>query len=242
MESGVSRNGPAPLTGVVLAGGESRRLGQDKALLRLWGKDGPTLLEVVLSRLGAVCNELLVVSDGPRSWPAIPARLVFDRYPGGGALGGLYTGLLEASFPFILAVACDMPFLNVSLLEYMAGRPRHYDVLIPRLTDARQGLSQLEPLHALYGRPCLGPMRNLLERGERRIIRFFPQVRVCYLEPEEWARFDPAGLSFRNINTPQDLEEARKMTSAPPPSPVGKGGEGETGGERANCSATTSSR
>lgn len=215
MKSGVSPSGPFPLTGVVLAGGKSRRLGQDKALLRLWGEGGPTLLEVVISRLKAVCEEVLVVSDGPRPWPALPAPIVFDRYPGGGALGGLYTGLLEASFPFILAVACDMPFLSVSLLAYMAGLPRRYDVLIPRLTDTRGGLSHLEPLHALYGRPCLGPMRDILERGERRIIRFFPQMRVRYLEPEEWARFDPAGLSFRNINTPQDLEEARQMANVP---------------------------
>ncbi len=203
--------GPASLTGVVLAGGRSRRLGRDKALLRLWGEDGPTLLEVILSRLGAVCEELLVVSDGPRPWPASSARIVFDRYPGGGALGGLYTGLLEASFPFILAVACDMPFLSIPLLAYMAGRPRHYDVLIPRLRPTRCDPPHLEPLHAIYGRPCLEPMRSLLEQGERRIIRFFPQVRVCYLEPEEWARFDPAGLSFRNINTPQDLEEAQAI-------------------------------
>ncbi len=205
------QNGPASLTGVVLAGGLSRRLGQDKALLRLEGEDGPSLLEVILSRLQAVCDELLVVSDGPRPWPELSARIVFDRYPGGGALGGLYTGLLEASFPFILAVACDMPFLSVPLLAYMADLPRRYDVLIPRLHPTGQDLPRLEPLHAIYGRPCLEPMRNLLEQGEHRIIRFFPQVYVRYLEPEEWARFDPPGLSFRNINTPQDLEEARSL-------------------------------
>ncbi len=220
MKGGILQNGPVPLTGVVLAGGLSRRLGQDKALLRLWGEDGPTLLEVILSRLQTVCDELLVVSDGPRPWPTLPARILFDRYPGGGALGGLYTGLLEASFPFILAVACDMPFLSVPLLAYMAGRPRHYDVLIPRLGSTGRELPHLEPLHAIYGRPCLEPMRNLLEQGERRIVRFFPQVRVLYLEPEEWTRFDPAGLSFRNINTPQDLGEARQIALTSPP-PVG---------------------
>jgi molybdopterin-guanine dinucleotide biosynthesis protein A len=204
-----------PLTGVVLAGGQSLRLGQDKARLRLWGEDGPTLLEATLSRLRAVCDEVLVVSDRPRPWPALPARIVFDRYPGGGALGGLYTGLLEASFPFILAVACDMPFLSVPLLAHMAGLPRLYDVLIPRLNFSPAGPSRLEPLHAIYGRPCLEPMRDLLEQGERRIIRFFPRVRVRYLEPEDWARFDPAGLSFRNINTPQDLQEALALLEKP---------------------------
>lgn len=215
----------SPLSGVVLSGGRSRRLGQDKALLRLWGEHGPTLLEATVAHLAAVCDEVLVVSDGPHDWPALPARVVFDRYPDGGSLGGIYTGLLEAAFPFALTVACDMPFLNRGLLVYMAGLPRDYDVLIPRLREhaspagrrrtqsasANPLPGQVEPLHAIYGRPCLAPMRGLLDRGEHQIIRFFPDVRVRYLEVEEVARFDPQALSFRNINTPRDLEEARRL-------------------------------
>jgi molybdopterin-guanine dinucleotide biosynthesis protein A len=202
-----------PLSGVVLSGGKSRRLGQDKALLRLWGPQGPTLLEATVAHLAAVCDEVLVVSSGLDEPPS-PARHVMDRYPGGGSLGGIYTGLLEASHPFALVVACDMPFLQPALLRYMARRPRNYDVLIPRLRvpdgpesghDALQ--LQVEPLHAIYGRPCLEPMRKLLERGERRIIRFFPYVRVQYLTADEISRFDPDELAFRNINTPRDLTE-----------------------------------
>ncbi len=200
------------LSGIVLAGGHSRRLRRDKTMLRLWGPRGPTLLEAAVAHLAAVCADVVVVSDRPRDWPALPARLVWDRYPGGGALGGIYSGLLEAAYPFALTVACDMPFLNPALLRYMAGRPRVYDVLIPRLGHAGKATDpQVEPLHAIYGRPCLEPMRALLERGERRIIGFFPQVRVRYLEEAEWAALDPQGLSFRNINTPADLAAARRM-------------------------------
>jgi len=203
------------LSGVILAGGRSQRLGQEKALLRLWGPQGPTLLEATVARVAAVCAEVLVVTDTPRSWPLLPARVVFDRYPGAGALGGLYSGLAEATSPYILAVACDMPFLSEALLRSMAGRPRDYDVLIPRLHAQdrhRSGsASWVEPLHAIYGRPCLAPMQEDLDRGERQIIHFFPRVRVRYLEQDEWMRFDPAGLAFRNINTPQDLEEARRI-------------------------------
>jgi molybdopterin-guanine dinucleotide biosynthesis protein A len=179
-----------------------------------------------VGHLATVCAEVLLVSDGPRDWPAVPARMVFDRYPGGGSLGGIYTGLLEAAFPFALTVACDMPFLDDGLLAYMAGVPRDYDVLIPRTrgpvspngpgAEAPDGDAlerRVEPLHAIYGRPCLEPMRALLERGEHQIIRFFPAVRVHYLEVEEVARFDPQGLSFRNINTPHDLEEVRTRLS-----------------------------
>jgi molybdopterin-guanine dinucleotide biosynthesis protein A len=205
-----------PLSGVVLSGGKSRRLGQDKALLRLWGPQGPTLLEATVAQLVDICDEVLVVSDSPRAWPALAARQVVDRYPGGGSLGGIYTGLAEAAHPFALTVACDMPFLQPALLRYMAGLPRNYDVLIPQLQapdangqDARR--RHVEPLHAIYGRPCLEPMRALLEQGERQIIRFFPAVRVRYLSPEEIATRDPAGLAFLNVNTPRDLEEVHRL-------------------------------
>lgn len=201
-----------PLSGVVLSGGHSRRLGQDKALLRLWGPEGPTLLEATVARLAAVCDEVLVVADRPRDWPALPARVVFDRWPDSGALGGIYTGLAEARFPFALAVACDMPFLNPELLRAMAGRPRDYDVLIPRWgRSAESPPGRVEPLHAIYGRPCLEPMRALLEAGERRIVSFFPAVRVRYVEEDELARLDPHGRAFRNINTPQDLAEVQAL-------------------------------
>lgn len=199
-----------PLSGIVLSGGKSRRLGQDKALLRLWGPRGPTLLEATVGLLESICDEVLVVGVAPSGGPALPARQVADRYPGGGSLGGIYTGLLEATCPFALVVACDMPFLQPALLRYMAGRPRDYDVLIPRLRapdGPETNQLHVEPLHAIYGRPCLEPMRTLLEQGERQIIRFFPSVRVRYLEAVEIAPWDPAGRAFRNINTPQDLEE-----------------------------------
>lgn len=204
--------GHAPLSGAVLAGGRGRRLGQDKALLRLWGEQGPTLLQASLAALAPLCQELLVVTERPHEWPALPATILFDRYPQGGALGGIYTALLAARHPFLLVVACDMPFLKVELLSAMAALPRDYDVLIPRhrpLPGEPEG--RTEPLHAIYGRPCLEPMRRLLEGGERRIVRFFPQVRVRYLEEEEWARFDPLGRSFYNINTPTDIAEAQSL-------------------------------
>ncbi len=200
----------APLSGIVLAGGQSRRLGQDKAALRLWGGKGPTLLEATVAHLAAVCDEVLVVGLAPLARPGLSARLAPDRLPGAGALGAIYTGLQEAAYPFVLAVACDMPFLDEALLRYMAGLPRDYDVLIPRVPSG-QGAEDyhLEPLHAIYSRSCLEPILRSLERGKRKIIDFFPEVRVRYLEREELAPFEPLDRAFQNINTPEDLAEVK---------------------------------
>jgi molybdopterin-guanine dinucleotide biosynthesis protein A len=122
--------------------------------------------------------------------------------------------LSEAEHSYALAAGCDMPFLNEALLRYMAALPRDYDVLIPRRPSSDSpGTFLVEPLHAIYGHSCLEPMRRLLEGGRRQIFRFFPQVQVRYVEPAELDRFDPAGLSFRNINTPQDLAAALDLIS-----------------------------
>ncbi len=153
-----------------------------------------------------------MVLNDPEAWAALPARLVPDMYPDGGALGGIYSGLYAAAHPYALTVACDMPFLNVDLLRAMLARPRDYDVLVPRSPrpgSARNNLD-VEPLHAIYSKACLEPMRTTLESGRRQIAAFFPHVRVAYVESEESLRYDPTGRSFMNVNTPEELEKLTK--------------------------------
>ncbi len=207
------------LTGLILAGGRSRRLGQDKALIRL-DPAGPTLIERVVSVLRPLCAEVLIVGGDPARYAFLGLPHVPDVYPEAGSLGGIYAGLGAAHCEHALAVGCDMPFLNPALLRYMADLPRDYDVLVPRwareaggdgiLYTPRNELA-VQTLHAIYGRACRPPMRALLEAGERRIIAFFPQVRVRYVEPDEVARLDPAGWSFFNVNTPAQLRQAREL-------------------------------
>jgi molybdopterin-guanine dinucleotide biosynthesis protein A len=203
----------SPATSViVLAGGVSRRLGQDKRRLRLWGSAGPTLLEYVVGKAGQLCDDVVVVLNDPAAWASLPARLVPDIYADGGSLGGIYAGLLAAEHEFALAVACDMPFLNADLLGALLAKPRDYDVLVPRSPQpsvARNALN-VEPLHALYAKACLDPMRATLESGRRQITTFFPAVRVAFVELEETRRFDPTGRSFLNVNTPEQLAAAER--------------------------------
>jgi molybdenum cofactor guanylyltransferase len=195
---------------IVLAGGLSRRLGQDKRRLRLWGSAGPTLLEHTVGIVARLCADVIVVLNDPEVWRDLPARLVTDIYPGSGSLGGIYSGLVAATHDYALAVASDMPFLGADLIHAMLMHPRDYDVLIPRSLHSGTTRNALgvEPLHAIYSKACLQPMRTMLESGRRQIAAFFPLVQVAYVEPEETRRYDPSGRSLLNVNTPEQLADA----------------------------------
>jgi molybdopterin-guanine dinucleotide biosynthesis protein A len=188
-----------PLAGAILAGGLSRRLGRDKALVRFGGR---TLLDATVATLLPLCQELVIVSNSPLAHAHPAARLVGDLFPGKGSLGGIYSGLSVVTCDRCLVVACDMPFLNAGLLAYMATLAADADVVIPRHGD------HVEPMHAIYAKACLPHMKALLDANNLKIIDFFPHVRVRYVEGEEISRRDPSLRSFMNINTPGDLERA----------------------------------
>ena len=195
---------------IVLAGGVSRRLGQDKRRLKLWGTAGPTLLEHTVEILVRLCADVIVVLNDPEEWRDLPARLVTDTYPDSGSLGGIYSGLVAATNNYALVVASDMPFLSADLIRAMLMHSRNYDVLIPRSlhSGTTRNALDVEPLHAIYSKSCLEPIRVLLESGRRQIAAFFPQVQVAYVEPEETQRYDPSGRSLLNVNTPEQLAAA----------------------------------
>jgi molybdopterin-guanine dinucleotide biosynthesis protein A len=193
-----------PISSIVLAGGESSRLGRDKAFLEVKGQ---FLIEIIIERLRQLSQEVIIVADETDRYEEFEATLVSDVYPGKGALGGIYSGVKRASNPYSLVVACDMPFLNLSLLRYMQTLAVSYDVVIPRIGHLR------EALHAIYAKDCLPFMEEQLQQGDLRIIHFFPHVRVRYVEQEEIEVFDPQHLSFFNINTQGDLQRAMEIWS-----------------------------
>lgn len=188
------------VTGVILAGGQSSRMGSNKALLPF---QGGRFIEAIYRQLSELFPEMLLVTNTPEQYNFLPCRKVADIYPGLGALAGLHAGLQHATTPHIFAVACDMPWLNSTLIRRLATLRHDADVVIP------QGESGLEPLHALYGKPCLGPMEESLAANRRRIVSFFPQVRVHHFCQEQIAVIDPAFDSFRNVNTPADYYQLR---------------------------------
>lgn len=193
-------------TGVILAGGQSTRMGQDKVFLSF---QGIPLIERILGVLTPLFEEIILVAPQAEIFEKYrnnQIKAVEDIYPQGGALGGLYTGLFYAANPWVFATACDTPFLSAKLIQALIKKAQDCQVVIPRTAEG------LQPLSALYHKDCLGPMQALLERGELKIIEFFPQVKVGYLEEAE---LDSLGLSpqvFFNINTPQDLKTAEALT------------------------------
>ena len=215
------------LSAVILAGGLSRRMGTDKAQIRLV-PGGPTLIERVVAAVGTVADEVLLIANDDRlDFLGLP--IVPDAYPGAGSLGGIYSGVAAARHEHCLVVACDMPFVSVPLLHAMASEPRDYDVLAPHLIvgENRQGGGKgvFETLHAIYGSAALPAMRQQLDTGNFRIVGFFPRVRVRPL-PEEWLRqHDPALRSFFNVNTPERLGEARALLGTDAPSSPRSGSE-----------------
>lgn len=192
-------------TGVILAGGESRRMGSDKSLLAL---DGERFIERSYQLMASLFEEVLIVTNSPELYADIPCRKVADIYRGKGALAGIHAGLHHASQPQIFVVACDMPFLQPELIRHLCDATEQVDVHIPRTAAG------LEPLHSCYRKTCLAAMEEVLAIDGRRIIDFFPAVRVAELPFESCLQFDPAGLSFHNINTPQDYFTLRETSQA----------------------------
>ena len=192
------------VSGIILAGGRSRRLGTDKAFLQL-GEE--TLIERVLRTMRGLVDDVLIVTNDHPRYAHLGAKLVGDVYPGKASLGGIYSGLLSARHDQALVLGCDMPFLNVALLHYMLSLAETNEVVIPRYG------TYLEPLHAIYHRRCLDSMRRLIERDQLRISEVFCDATTRFVTANEIDLFDPERLSFLNINTPEDLGRAQAMVS-----------------------------
>lgn len=196
------------LTSIVLAGGRSSRLGREKSGEIIAGE---SLIERIVNRLSYLNTEILfVISDQQMNscfFPHTKAKTVVDLYPGQGPLGGIHTGLVYSNTLYNLVVACDMPFLNVSLLRYMISLSPGFDIVMPRI----DGLN--EPLHAVYTKDCLTQLEALLYDSNLKVAHLPELVRTRYVVKDEIVRFDPKQLSFFNINTQPDLDRARALAA-----------------------------
>ena len=184
------------ITGMILSGGKSTRMGEDKAFIEI---EGISIINRVQSLLRTLFNEIIIVTNKRERFANLDAKTYSDLLPERGALGGLYTGLFFSSYSYSFCVACDMPFLKQSVIEYLITKIPGYDVIVPRTIDG------LQPLHAIYSKSCIRPIRKVMELGKHRITDFYPLVKVRMIEEDEFSSLDPIKESFINVNTPEEL-------------------------------------
>jgi len=185
----------------------SARMGEDKALKPFLGRP---LIQRVIDRLTPIADELIVTTNRPAEYEFLKLRLVPDLKPGRGALGGLYTAIGSATSPLVAVVACDMPFASPMLFEGALKLmvEEEADVVIAKTDEG------YEPLHALYRRDnCLPAIESAISADQWKVISWFPQVKVRTLTTDEVNSFDPSGVCFWNLNTPEEFVEAEKRAS-----------------------------
>ncbi|MBW6485513.1 MAG: molybdenum cofactor guanylyltransferase [Syntrophobacterales bacterium] len=184
------------MTGVILAGGKSSRMGTNKAFLKIAEE---RLIDRNIRLLRNIFKDVLIVVSNPQEYLLKEATIVTDIVPGKGALGGIYTGLFFAPDKYAFVMACDMPFLNISFVEYMAEKAKGCDIVVPSPPDG------LQPLCAVYSRACLPAIKNLLDKNRLQIKNFYPGHKVLEIPAATLSSFDPQGNMFTNLNTPEDF-------------------------------------
>ena len=197
-----------PITGVILAGGHSRRMGQNKALMPL-GTD--TVIGHVIRQVLAVTSDLLLITNTPETYTHLNLPMHPDLVPNRGALGGIYTGLTYATNSIVLCVACDMPLLRPILLSHLSSYLGKHDAVVPYVQALNCPTRTFQTLCAAYSKRCLPIIDQMFAEGELRVHALYERISVRVVAPTEWRQFDPQGVSFFNINTPADFEEAERM-------------------------------
>ena len=183
----------------IQAGGQSRRMGENKALLTF---SGMPLIQRVIERIRPIAEEIIIISNDRLAFDFLNLPIISDQIPGWGAISGLHTALSVSTFPFVAVVACDMPFVNPALLqaELELLLKEKVDVTIPESANG------LEPLHAIYRQEtCLPAVQKALYQEQHRLIGWFDLVKVRIMTQKEVVEFDPYQSAFININTPDDL-------------------------------------
>ncbi len=186
---------------IILAGGDSKRLGSPKALLKF---QDCSLIELIVRRLGGCFDQLTLVTDRADLYGYLPVNITGDiiKTEKKSPLRGIHAGLSSSALPYQFVVACDMPFLNLDLISYMEKFANKYDAVVPRIGD------YFQPLHAYYSRTCLEVIENQVEKGLYKVTDFYNQLHIRYIGEDEIKRFDPRQLSFININRWSDYETA----------------------------------
>jgi molybdopterin-guanine dinucleotide biosynthesis protein A len=192
---------PKNITGIILSGGKSLRMGENKAFIKI---EGVPIVNRICTLFKELFQEVVIVANETESFMNLDSKVYGDIILNKGALGGLYTGIYYSMYKYSFCVACDMPFINKSLVEFLMKDIKDEDVIVPRTRDG------LQPLHALYSKNCLRSMKEIIELGKYKILDFYSRVKVRVIEEENFIHLDPSRASFINVNTPEELISIRR--------------------------------
>lgn len=187
-------------TGIILSGGKSTRMGENKAFIDI---EGVPIINRIHNLFKELFQETIIVTNQKELFSNFESKIYSDLLPNKGALGGLYTGIFYSTFNYSFCVACDMPFIKKSLVQYLLNHIIDDDVIVPRTKDG------LQPLHAIYSKNCLEPIKKVIEQGKYKILDFYDMVKVKIIKEKDFISFDPLRESFINVNTPVELLSIR---------------------------------
>ncbi len=187
----------AGITGAILAGGTSSRMGTNKSLLEV---HGTPLIQLVYEQLARLFPEVILITNSPDDYPFLPCRSIADAFPGAGSLAGVHAALTASSTERAFIVACDMPWLSADLIHYLCAHAGDHDVTVATSPDG------LEPLHAIYSKGCLPLITEWLHGDKRCIYDLYPLLDTKEIPWSEINDLSGATESFRNINTPTDYQ------------------------------------
>jgi len=189
------------VTGIILAGGSSIRFGQNKAFIDI---DGIRLIDSITEKMKNIFEQVILVANEKERYKYIGIPVIEDLIKGLGPIGGIYTGLMSISNQAGFFVACDMPFINKQLIRYMIDIKDNHAAVVPMVAD------NIEPLHAIYSKSCLGTIKKLIDSNTYQVRLFYERMPVRYIKEDEIKKFCAPSKAFLNINTP---DEYRKIQS-----------------------------
>lgn len=177
-------------------------MGENKAFIEI---GGTPIIHRIYSLFKELFQETMIVTNQKELFSNFDSKIYTDLIPNKGVLGGLYTGIFFSTFKYSFCVACDMPFIKKALVQYLMDQIQNdEDIIVPRTTDG------LQPLHAIYSKKCLKPIKNIIDQGKYKITDLYDMVKVKMIQEKDFISLDPHHESFINVNTPRELLSVKK--------------------------------
>jgi len=183
------------ITGIILAGGASSRMGKDKGLCEFNGK---SLVTYAIEALLPICDTILISSNNIENYQKFGFDVVVDEHKGIGPIGGIYSSLSRSATQHNLVISCDTPFLNTKLLEYVLENSNAYDIVVPE-----HGNSYIEPLAGYYSTSIISVLEDAIKAKDFKLMNLFNKVKFKTIKVDSISGY--SNNLFKNLNTPSDL-------------------------------------